>query len=214
MSFIESISFEATPEFQADRSLSNSVLGKIGALDGVIGIYQGFVEDDPTRCYLAIVWHSESLSLPNHPTIFDDFKLLALTPPSRHQVTLTDNIGPSIDAPVTEVLSLVLKDGCSYKDLDEIMNEFSKDIHAGKVEGAFFPCVWGLAKDLRTSEGTGTLFLSFAGWTKTELHRAFEAKMHALARTDPDFGAMFGRFIAMVEDIKVQHVNYKKHFRN
>ncbi|KAF9041481.1 hypothetical protein BJ165DRAFT_1530200 [Panaeolus papilionaceus] len=215
MSFVESISFEATPEFQADRSLGNASFDKIVALDGVAGLYQGFAEEDPNVFYLAIVWTADGAKLSDHSEITSTLTPLAATPPKHYHTTLNGVVDISVDAPATEILSLRLKEGYEFKELDEIMQVMAKDINEGKVEGALVPCVWGPAKHLSAGpdEPAGIPFLSFAGWTTSDLHRVYEQKMHGLAASDPTYGALFMRFITIVEDIKIQHVNYKKYAR-
>ncbi|PPR03736.1 hypothetical protein CVT24_007384 [Panaeolus cyanescens] len=218
MSFVESISFTAAPAFLADRSLANATFEKIVALDGVLGLYQGFVEEDPNVFYIAIVWSTPNTKLSDYPDALSGLTSLTAThnQPTHYRTTLNGIIDVSVDAPATEVLSLRLKGGFEYPELDEIMKTMAKDINEGKVEGALVPCVWGPAENLSPSpeEPAGTPFLSFAGWTFSDLHRAFEKQMHGLAGSDPAYGALFMRFITIVEDIKMLHVNYKKFERS
>lgn len=153
-------------------------------------LYQGFAEEDPNVFYLAIgeylikfhtfilisslgyvVWTADGAKLSDHSEITSTLTPLAATPPKHYHTTLNGVVDISVDAPATEILSLRLKGGYEFKELDEIMQVMAKDINEGKVEGALVPCVWGPAKHLSAGpdEPAGIPFLSFAGWTTSDV---------------------------------------------
>ncbi|KAF9041478.1 hypothetical protein BJ165DRAFT_1489288 [Panaeolus papilionaceus] len=217
MSFVELITFLATLEFQADITLINPALDRIAGLEDNLGVYHGFAEDDANIYSITIVWSNKDVSLRGHPEILSSFASLAASPFSHYQSILNGSISASVDAPITEVLSLRIEEDLNQEELGKIWGSISKEINEGKVEGGFSPCVWGFGKDLGEgmgSQAAGTPFLSYCGWVTMNAHLVFQEEFHALAASDLARGAILTRLMTIAKDLRVYNINYHKYSLN
>ncbi|KAF7422424.1 hypothetical protein PC9H_010580 [Pleurotus ostreatus] len=171
MPLIEVLAVNVSDGFTKDPKVVYQLVNILKNVPGYITTYYGFQQEDKTKGYVLNVWetyehHAALMQEPNYPEVVTAFSLMPAAPMPEN--TVMDHVAfapypvTALDAPVTEMAILTLKEGQDAKVLNEELAKLAKALDAAK--GAHPPCSFGASRQRPEHN------VLLVGWDNVQAH--------------------------------------------
>ncbi|KAG6896094.1 hypothetical protein C0992_010344 [Termitomyces sp. T32_za158] len=165
MPTVEIVRFPGSDEFVADNLVFKDCLSKLVKSEGCISTYYGIQTEDNRSAYLFVIWetydhHMKFTKHESYPAAIASLKRAQAGPLDVQHVNFDEDAALAMDAPVTEIVTLVPKLGVDEEARD-IMTKLKDKLNA---HGSCHCATMGESR-----ENKGTFFM-LLGWDSVQAH--------------------------------------------
>ncbi|KAF9498957.1 hypothetical protein BDN71DRAFT_1587005 [Pleurotus eryngii] len=171
MPIIEVLTVNVSDGFVKDPKVVYQLVNILKNVPGYITTYYGFQHEDKTKGYVLNVWetvghHAALMQEPSYPEVVTAFSLMPAAPMPEN--TVMDHVAfapypvTALDAPITEMAVVTLKEGQDAKLLKEELANLAKALDVAK--GAHPLCSFGASRQRPEHN------VLLVGWDNIQIH--------------------------------------------